>query len=183
LFFDLKGDVETLLHAFEHKTLSYDSHLAEYFHPGRAARVVMDGATVAQFGQVHSEIAAKRKLRQEAYVAELSLDQLYRHGLRQIRYEALPRYPAVERDFSFLFPNEIIFANIEPGVLSLALSELRSFKPIEIFREGKLPAGKYSILLRATFQSKERTLREDEVAAWSKQIVKALEKLGGEQRA
>ena len=183
LFFDLKGDVETLLHAFEHKTLSYDSHLAEYFHPGRAARVVMDGATVAQFGQVHSEIAAKRKLRQEAYVAELSLDQLYRHGLRQIRYEALPRYPAVERDFSFLFPNEIIFAKIEQGVLSLALSELRSFKPIEIFRGGKLPAGKYSILLRATFQSRERTLREDEVADWSKQIVKALEKLGGEQRA
>ena len=183
LFFDLKGDVETLLHAFEHKTLSYDSHLAEYFHPGRAARVVMDGATVAQFGQVHPEIAAKRKLRQEAYVAELSLDQLYRHGLRQIRYEALPRYPAVERDFSFLFPNEIIFAKIEQGVLSLALSELRSFKPIEIFRGGKLPAGKYSILLRATFQSRERTLREDEVADWSKQIVKALEKLGGEQRA
>ena len=68
-------------------------------------------------------------------------------------------------------------------MLSLALSELRSFKPIEIFRGGKLPAGKYSILLRATFQSRERTLREDEVADWSKQIVKALEKLGGEQRA
>jgi len=42
--------------------------------------------------------------------------------------------------------------------------------------------GKYSILLRATFQSGERTLREDEVAEWSAQIVKALESLGGSQR-
>ena len=44
-------------------------------------------------------------------------------------------------------------------------------------------AGRYSILLRATFQSRERTLREDEVAQWSAQIVKALEKMGGTLRA
>jgi phenylalanyl-tRNA synthetase beta chain len=182
LFFDLKGDMEALLHAFEHAKLSYDSRVAEYFHPGRAARALMDGATVAQFGQIHPEVASKRKLRQEAYVAELYLDQIYRHGLRQITYETLPRYPAVERDFSFLFPDDLLFAQIEQAVRFLALSELRSFKPVEVFRGGKLPAGKYSILLRATFRSKERTLREDEVAEWSKRIVKTLKELGGEQR-
>ena len=181
-FFDVKGDIETLLHTFEHKTLSYDSRIAEYFHPGRAARAVMDGATVARFGQIHPDIAGKRKLRQEVYIAEVSLDQLYLRGLREIRHEALPKYPGVERDFSFLFPDEVIFAQIEQAVTSLALQELRNFTPVEIFRRGKLPEGKYSILLRATFQSKDRTLREDEVAAWSKQIVKGLEKLGGEQR-
>jgi phenylalanyl-tRNA synthetase beta chain len=46
-----------------------------------------------------------------------------------------------------------------------------------------VPAGKYSILLRAVFQSNERTLREDEVAQWSGQIIKALEGLGGVLRA
>jgi len=181
-FFDVKGDVEVLLHTFEHKTLSYHSQVAEYFHPGRAARAVMDGATVAQFGQIHPDIAARRKLRQEAYVAELYLDRLYRRGLREIRFDALPKYPAVERDFSFLFPQGVVFADIEQAVSSLSVDELRNFRPVEIFRGGKLPAGKYSILLRAVFQSKERTLREDEIAAWSKQIVKAFEKLGGEQR-
>jgi len=39
------------------------------------------------------------------------------------------------------------------------------------------------LLLRATFQSSERTLREDEVARWSGAIVKALEALGGALRA
>jgi phenylalanyl-tRNA synthetase beta chain len=46
-----------------------------------------------------------------------------------------------------------------------------------------VPAGKYSVLLRAEFQSVERTLRDDEVAHWSAQIIKALEQLGGAQRA
>ena len=61
-FFDLKGDVETLLDAFDCAGLSFDSETAEYYHPGRSARAVMNGATVAQFGQIHPEIAAARKL-------------------------------------------------------------------------------------------------------------------------
>ena len=65
---------------------------------------------------------------------------------------------------------------------ALGLQELRSFYPVEIFRGGKVAAGKYSILLRAKFQSRERTLREDEVAQWSAQIIKALEDLGGTLR-
>ena len=38
-------------------------------------------------------------------------------------------------------------------------------------------------LLRAEFQSCERTLRDEEVTVWAAQIVKALETLGGTQRA
>jgi phenylalanyl-tRNA synthetase beta chain len=55
--------------------------------------------------------------------------------------------------------------------------------PVEIFRGRGIPAGSYSILLRGTFQSAERTLREDEVAQWSARIIKSLESLGGILRA
>ncbi|HEV2115438.1 MAG TPA: phenylalanine--tRNA ligase subunit beta [Terriglobales bacterium] len=182
-FFDLKGDVETLLAAFEHQTLYYDAHAADYYHPGRSARAVMDGATVARFGQLHPEIAAARKLRQDAYVAEIYLDRLYQHGLRQVRYEALPRYPAVERDFSFIFGDRVTYEQIRAAVEALRIGELRRFVPVEIFRDGAIPAGRYSLLLRATFQSDERTLRDDEVALWSSQIIKTLQRLGGALRA
>ncbi len=182
-FFDLKGDLENLLGAFQHNALYYDANTAEYYHPGRSARAVMDGTTVAQFGQIHPEVAAARKLRQEVFVAELYLDRLYQHELRQVRYEALPRYPAVERDFSLIFADSVVFEKVHQAVAALRLSELRSFVPVEIFCGGAIPAGKYSLLLRATFQSGERTLREDEVAQWSGQIIKALEGLGGTLRS
>jgi len=182
-FFDMKGDVETLLDAFEHRALYFDANASEYYHPGRSARAVMDGATVGQFGQIHPEISAARKLRKDVFLAELYLDRLYQHSLRQVRYEPLPRYPAVERDFSFVFADGVLFEKIRQAVDGLHLSELRSFVPVEIFRGSKLPAGKYSILLRATFQSRERTLREEEISQWSAQIIKALEALGGTLRA
>jgi phenylalanyl-tRNA synthetase beta chain len=182
-FRSFKGDVETLLSAFQHKTLQYKDDAADYFHPGRSARVLMNGAMVAQFGQIHPETAAARKLRQDVFVAELSLDLLYPQGQRAVRYEALPRYPAVERDFSFIFTDSVRFDAIHQAVSSLGLKELTDLIPAEIFRGGAIPAGKYSLLLRATFQSNERTLRDDEVTEWWAQIIKALEGLGGVQRA
>jgi phenylalanyl-tRNA synthetase beta chain len=182
-FFDLKGDVETLLGMFEHSALHFDANTSDYYHPGRSARAVMDGSTVAQFGQVHPEIAAARKLRQDVFLAEIYLDRLYVHGLREVRFEALPKYPAVERDFSFVFDDSVSFEKIHQSVMGLGLKDLREFVPVEIFRGGAVPAGKYSLLLRATFQSGERTLREEEVGAWAAELIRALEGLGGVLRA
>jgi len=182
-FFDLKGDIEDLLFAFEHKTLSFETTKAAYYHPGRSARAVMDGMAVAEFGQIHPDIAAARKLKQDVFIAELYLDKLYQHNLRQVRYQPLSQYPAVERDFSFVFDDTVSFAKISAAVLALKLEELRQLTPVEIFRGGGISAGKHSLLLRAKFQSDERTLREEEVAQWAARIVQALTGLGGMQRA
>jgi phenylalanyl-tRNA synthetase beta chain len=178
-FFDLKGDVENLLGAFEASAVHYDTQAADYYHPGRSARAVMDGTVVAQFGQLHPNVASARKLRQDVFVAEIYLNRLYEHELRVLRYQALPRYPAVERDFSFVFGDAVKFEQMEQTLEALHITELRSFEPAEVFRGGNMPAAKYSILLRAVFQSSERTLREDEVAEWSSAVIKALEALGG----
>ena len=182
-FFHMKGDIEELLSTFAHRTLYFDPMTPAYFHPGRSARAVLDGETVARFGQLHPEIASARKLRQEIYIAEVLLDRLYRHALREPRYERISKFPAVERDFSFVFDDAVTFARMRSSVEALNITELQKFEPGEIYRGEKTGAGKYSVLLHAEFQSKERTLRDDEVAQWSAQIVKVLESLGGTLRA
>jgi len=183
-FFDLKGDVETLLSKFQHNSLYFDANNAPaHYHPHRYARAVLDGGMVARLGQLHPEVAGARKLRQDVYLAEIYLDRLYRHELRQVRYQPISRYPAVDRDFSFIFANEITFERIRAAVDALRIAELRWFCPVEIFRGGTVPAGQYSVLLRAEFQSVERTLRDDDAALWANRIIEALKALGGTQRA
>jgi phenylalanyl-tRNA synthetase beta chain len=182
-FFHMKGEVEELLAAFQHDSLYFDALVPEYFHPGRAARAVMDGETVAYFGQLHPAQAAARKLRQEIYIAQVMLDRLYRHTLREPRYQRISKFPAVERDFSFVFGDAVSSERINAAVQELGLSDLRSFVPAEIFRGEKVGEGKYSVLLHAEFQSQERTLRDDEVAQWSADIIAKLEALGGALRA
>ncbi len=182
-FFDIKGDIEALLNSFQHDVLTYDGEAAAYYQKGRSARALMDGGMVAQFGQINSEISAARKLRHNVFIGEVYLDKLYVHELRQPRYQSIPRYPAVERDFSFIFEDSVVFDRIREAITNLGLKELRNFVPVEIFRGGSMTPGTYSLLLRARFQSNVRTLREDEVAQWSAEIVKTLEGLGGKQRA
>jgi phenylalanyl-tRNA synthetase beta chain len=182
-FFHMKGDIEELLAAFEHQELHFDDQTPPYFHPGRSARALMDGAIVACFGQLHPDLATARKFRQEIYTAELMLDRLYRHSLREPRYQRISKFPTVERDFSFIFDEAVTFERIRSAVEELRLAELQQFVPAEIFRGEKVGPGKYSVLLHAEFQSNERTLRDDEVAQWSAQIVAKLEALGGVLRA
>ena len=182
VFRAFKGDVENLLAPFA-GDITYDVQPAEYFHPGRSARACLDGVPVVQFGQIHPEIAAARKLRQEAFLADFDLEQLYQKGLHPIRFSPLGKYPAVERDFSFIFGDDITFEQMRQAVQNAAVSELQEFRPVEIFRGGSIASGKYSVLLRARFQSADRTLREDEIAQWSAKITGALTALGGAQRA
>jgi phenylalanyl-tRNA synthetase beta chain len=182
VFRGFKGDVEDLLSAFA-GDVTYDREAAEYFHPGRSARARVNGATVAQFGQIYPEVAAARKLRQDVFLAEFDLEHLYKLGLRPVKFAPLGKYPAVERDFSFVFGDEVSFEQMRAAVHAARIAELREFLPVEIFRGGSISAGKYSILLRVKFQSDERTLREEEVAQWSAKIVAALGGMGGTQRA
>ena len=181
-FFHMKGDVEQLLGAFQHDKLYFDDKAPEHFHPGRSARAVLDGETVACFGQLHPEVAEARKLRQDVFLAEIMLERLYKHPLREPKYRRFSKFPAVGRDFSFFFDDAVTFERVHSAVEALGIAEVQSFGPVEIYRGDKVGVGKYSTLLHAEFQSQERTLRDDEVAQWSARIVKALESLGGALR-
>ena len=183
MFRSFKGDVETLLSGFECGAIGYDRETAEYFRRGHSARALVNGVAVAQFGQIAADVAAARKIKHELYLAEIDLERLYALPLRQVRFKPLAKYPAVERDFSFVFADAVTFDKMEAAVRGLTLSELRGFRPVEVFRGSAIGAGKYSILLRAALQSDDSTLREEQIADVSGKIVAALEKLGGAQRA
>jgi phenylalanyl-tRNA synthetase beta chain len=191
-FYDLKGLVEALLDRFSYKSAYFDAFPENpaltpgWLHPGRAARCVLDGRTLAWFGELHPGEAERRKLRQPVYLGEIYLDRLYRQELRQPVVREISRYQPVQRDFSFIFPDPIGWHAVESALDRLAIPELASWQPAEIFRDAKgktVPPQHYSVLVRTVFQSAERTLREEELQAWSREIVGVLEGLGGQWRA
>jgi phenylalanyl-tRNA synthetase beta chain len=186
-FYHLKGDVEQLLSAFAldqggTPPVTFDRRVPTWLHPGRAARARIADTTVAIFGQLHPEVAAARKLKPEVFVAEVFVEALYQLALRQPAYTPVSKYPAIERDFSFVLPEGLEFASIRQKLSALRIAELTRILPAETFRGGSLAAGTYSFLLRVRFQSAERTLRDDEVSHWSQQIVQSVESLGGALR-
>jgi phenylalanyl-tRNA synthetase beta chain len=191
-FYDLKGLVEGITGRFASRSVYYDAFPPEsgllpgWLNPARAARCVVDGSTVGYFGELHPDEAAQRKLRQPVFIGEIYLDRLFRQSLRQPAAHELSRYQPVRRDFSLIFPDAVHWETVGSALAGLEIAELQEYRPAEIFREAKgkaVPAGHYSMLVATTFQSTERTLRDDELHAWSASIVSTLESLGGKLRA
>ncbi len=183
-FLDLKGDLEQLAELFEIGSCEFDSeHLPDYYRAGHAARMAIDGETVARLGEWNPHEAGRWKFRRPVFLAEVSLDALYAKGLRFPRVQALSRFPAVERDFSVVLPEGRRFEEVREAVRSLGIPEVVSIAPVEIFRGASVAPGKYSLLLRITLQSRQATLTEAELGSCSARIIESLErKLGARIR-
>jgi phenylalanyl-tRNA synthetase beta chain len=186
--FELKGVIESLVSLFTppggSAALTFVSTgTPAWLEPGRSAVALLDNQPLAFFGELAAAQRESRKLRQPAYLAQLSLARLYDLPLRRVTAHDLSRFQAVERDFSFVLPDAVHFHTIASAIDALSIPELQSRRPVEIYRDPKKSPGVYSLLLRTVFQSHDRTLRDEELTTWSQRIIDALTALGGTLRA
>lgn len=69
------------------------------------------------------------------------------------------------------------------AIRSLNIAEIVSLEATDLYRGKHVPAGKYSLLVRVTFQSREATLTEAQITDFSHRIITALEQqLGAKLR-
>jgi phenylalanyl-tRNA synthetase beta chain len=188
-FHDLKGVVEQVLARFQARTVYLDRFQAEaglmpaWLHPYRAARVAVEGVTVGWFGQLHPTEAAARKLKEPVLVGELYLDRLYKLPLRQPSAKEISRFQPVRRDFSLILSESTAWEKIDGALAGLQIPELVEWRVREVFRDAKLGAGEYSLLLGATFQATDRTLREEELSSFQARVVEAVGNAGARLRS
>ena len=187
LFFELKGAIESILSLFTPPggpaALTFTAEAPAWLQPGRSATALINSQPIAHFGELANTQREARKLRQPIYLAQLDLARLYELPLKKVTAHDLSRFQAVERDFSFILPDATQWHTIASAIQALAISELQSLKPIEVWRDTKKYPGVYSLLLRTVFQSHDRTLRDDELTQWSTQIIETLTSLGGTLRS
>jgi phenylalanyl-tRNA synthetase beta chain len=187
-FFDVKGAVEQVLARFKARSVYFDRFPAEsgltpeWLHPYRAARVAVDGETVGWFGQLHPREAAVRKLKDTVLVGELYLDRLYKLPLREPSSRDISRFQPVRRDFSLILDESIVWQKIDQALAGLQIPELVEWRVREVFRDAKLGAGEYSLLMGTTFQAADRTLREEELQSFQALVVEAVGKVGARLR-
>src|SRR6266581_4798560 len=193
-FADLKGDLDSigeLCGGFR-----WEDGGAEWLHAARRGAIQLNNVISSEAnnivslgvaGQLARRVADKLKFRQDVFLAELQLDPVYaamRAAKEARRYEPLPRFPSVERDFSLLLADGTKFSDVRKTIQSLGIGEITSIEAADLFRGKNVPAGKYSLLVRVTFQSREATLTDAQIGDASERIISALGKnLGAQLRA
>ena len=179
-FADLKGDLEAI--GALSGGIRWEHGGPDWLNPARRGTISLgkeSGALLGHAGQLGKRVAEKFKFRQDVYLAEIALGPLYcmYYGVKNSRrYDPLPRFPAVERDFSLFLDDGVTFAQVQQTIQSLAIPEIASIEAADLFRGKNVPAGKFSLLVRVVFQSREATLTEAQINDFSARIVSALEK-------
>jgi phenylalanyl-tRNA synthetase beta chain len=184
-FADLKGDIDAL--GALANSFTWNEGGPGWLHPARRGRVAAEKEAIGEAGELTRRVADQLKLRQPIFLAELELQPLYsaiREARESRRCEPIPRFPAVERDFSLLLADGTHFFDVIGAIRSLNISEIASIEAVDLYRGKNVPAGQYSLLVRVTFQSRETTLTEAQLTDFSTRIIAALEKqLGAHLRA
>lgn len=187
LFFEVKGTLGELLSRFVTPQAKFVTDgLPAWIEAGRGARVVLGETTIGFLGELSAVEREARKLREVIVLAEVDVPALFAYPLRNPSAVEPSRFQAVERDLSFVFADQVQWADVAGALRGLEIPEMLSVSPVEIFRDAKgksIPQGEYSLLLRMVFQSDERTLRDEELTDWQDRAIAALTSLGGRHRA
>jgi phenylalanyl-tRNA synthetase beta chain len=179
-FADLRGDLDAL--GALSGGFRWEQSDADWLNPAKRGALFLGkegNQPLGVAGQLAKRVADKLKFRQDVFLAEIELGPVYcmYYGVKNNRrYEPLPRFPAVERDFSLFLADGVTFAHVRKTINSLQIAEIASIEAVDLFRGKNVPAAKYSLLVRVTFQSREATLTEAQISDFSNRIVRALEK-------
>ena len=175
-FFVLKGAVQSILDSIRISDAAYEAVLDNpSYHPGRCARILVDGREVGVFGQIHPLVAQNYGVDAELYCAELSFDALCAAKGADPQYVPLPKFPAVTRDIAVVCGEEVTVGALESAIKEGAHGLLKEVKLFDIYRGKGVAEGKKSVAFNLVLRADDRSLTAEEADNDVKAILETLE--------
>jgi phenylalanyl-tRNA synthetase beta chain len=184
-FFDIKGDVQALL-APRNPVFEAAEHPA--MHPGRCARVVLDGVAIGFVGELHPKWRQAYDLVHAPLMFELELDAVLQRDVPV--FKAVPKHQAVERDIAVLVQERVTHDALMAAVWAAPTEGLlRNATLFDIYRPKPMAGSEAaqpekSMAIRLTLNSEEATLTEEQIERSVQSVLNSLATtLGARQRA
>lgn len=178
-FYDLKGDVESLLAGGK---ASFEKAAHPALHPGRSARVLLDGRAIGHLGELHPRWVQQYELDAPPVVAELLLDPLL--AGRIPAFAGLSNFPAVVRDLALVIDQRTTFAMLRSAIDAHAVAIVRGVELFDVYTGKGVADGRKSLALRVVMQDTEKTLQDAEVDEAVAILVRGLaQTIGAELRS
>jgi phenylalanyl-tRNA synthetase beta chain len=154
------------------------------WHPGRCARLVVDGAEFGHAGELHPKVAQAFGLPERAAVVELDLDFLLAHVVEVRTAPSFSSYPVAKEDVALVVDAATSAAAVEAALREGAGELLESIRLFDVFTGAQVGEGKKSLAYALRFRAADRTLKEGEAsAARDAAVALAAERIGAVQRA
>ncbi|MEO7432299.1 MAG: phenylalanine--tRNA ligase subunit beta [Dokdonella sp.] len=173
-FFDLKGDVESLLALTNvPREFVIAADTPTWLHPGQGAAVARNGVRVGHLGALHPDLARTLDVADDLFLFELDVALVSARPLPKAA--PLSRFPAVRRDLSFELAEDVPYATVESSIRAAVGESLSDIVLFDRYAGVNLGSGIKSLAIGLILQDRYRTLTDQDADRCVALAVAALE--------
>ena len=161
-FYDVKGHLEDIFNQFQITgNISFKKIKHNMLCPGKSASIQLRNKTIGFIGELNPELSDELKLDSNPVIFELDYDALKMN--KQINHIPTKYFPYSRRDLSILMNIDMEIKSIIKMIDALKIKDLSKIIIFDVYMGDKMSADKKSVALGLIFQSKSRTLKDDEI--------------------
>lgn len=175
-FYDAKGIIEELLANLRVTRYTVEAGTHYAMHPGKTALFKKGRDIIATVGEVHPAVLSAYGITKPVYIFELDATTVMKYMAKDLKYKALPKYPATSRDLAMLVDVDVNAADIEKAMTKAAGQNLTQITLFDVYTGKQVEEGKKSLAFSLTFQSNDKTLTDAEIDPAIEKIVAKLQK-------
>lgn len=183
-FLECKGAVEAVLELFGLRDgLSWTPLASDILHPGRAAQLDHNARRIGVLGQLHPDVSEQLEVPQ-VYIFELDFEKLLDYAPQRMAVRALPKFPAIERDFAIVVDRDFASQRIIAWIEKLGESLIEYVQVFDQYIGAPVPDGKKSLAYNICYRAEGRTLTDSEVNPLHQSVVDRIgREFGAERRS
>lgn len=163
-FYYIKDVIINLFNVLNIKNIEFiKNNCIDYFHPGVCADILANGEKVGEIGQISYDVCKNFSIKKNIFVCEIDIEKI-RDKVSLIKiYEPIIKYPAVRRDLAIIVDKDIDSGRIEKIFKNNSNNLLKNIELFDIYTGNQINKGKKSMAYKLTFQSKEKTLVDEDI--------------------
>ena len=145
-----------------------------------ALRYMLNNKEIATVGALTGQLLKSFDIKQEVFTATIRWDYLLENlNPDDIRYVAVPKFPAVRRDLALVIDKNVTFDKLKRIAFETERNLLQSTGIFDVYEGDKIPEGKKSYALSFILQDKQKTLTDKVIDKTMNRLIKAYEEKAG----
>ena len=179
-YYQARGKLKEALSSLNIKIDDKPTDSIDFLHPGRTAKLVIEGKDAGYFGEIHPKLILEKKSLKKVYLFNINVSNLLGASTRKNKwipiYKQYPIVPKMERDINFVFSKKFLISEIKSQIRRTGKNLLEDINLIDVFEDSKFGDDHISYTFRLSYRDKDKTLLDSDIKSIHSNIISNVEK-------
>ena len=178
-YYEARGKLKESLSSLNIKIDDRPTDSFSYLHPGRSAKLFIEGNEAGYFGEIHPKLISEKKVLKKIYLFSLKINSILEAGTRKNKwvpiYKTYPTVPKMERDINFIFNKKFLISEIITQIKKTGKKLLEEVSLIDIYEDDNIGSDSSCYTFRLSYRDSEKTLLDSDISQLHDEIVSNIE--------